>query len=142
MNTTEINNLLRHIKCFKGTFCRDELPNNKFKKPFSIIANTDTCQEPGQHWVAMYFDKDNTGFYFDSFGLPPLQPEFINFMNKKNSNGWTCNKSTLQSVTSSTCGLYCILFVKYKCTNSSSFFKLFTRNSQINDILIKSYTSL
>ena len=46
-------------------------------------------------------------FYFDSYGLPPLDTEIINFLNN-HSLSWRYNQQRLQSLQSKVCGLYCI----------------------------------
>jgi len=72
MNTLEINNSLKKFKTFLGAFPKDKLP--KTRKPCGLIINTDSSNNPGEHWVAIYTDN-NCSEYFDSFGLPPLQEE-------------------------------------------------------------------
>ena len=36
--------------------------------PFSYIINSEPNSEPGEHWIAVYFDKHGLGKYFDSYG--------------------------------------------------------------------------
>jgi hypothetical protein len=68
MNTLEINQLLSDYQCFIGTFPRDLLPKKQIKKrPCALIVNTDDSTNPGQHWLAIYLDKNNNAEYLDSF---------------------------------------------------------------------------
>ena len=134
----EIDAYLKDCNCFIGTYPRDVLPKiTKF--PSSFISNTDTSNQPGSHWIAIYIN-DGFGIYFDSFGLPPLHKEYINYLNNY-CNFWCYNSLTLQNINSSTCGLYCILFLKFECNNLSltDYQSLFLSNTKLNDILIKNY---
>ena len=40
--------------CFLGVFASNELPSKILSYPSGLIANTDTNNKPGQHWVAMF----------------------------------------------------------------------------------------
>ena len=56
--------------CFLGVFASNELPSKISTYPSALIANTDPCNKPGQHWVAMFFpDEENKEEFFDSYGL-------------------------------------------------------------------------
>ena len=134
MNTLDINRFLKGTKNFYGTVCRDELPQVK-KRPISIIANTDPCSKPGQHWIVILLNKNGTGNYFYSFGFPPLHQDFISYMDVNCPKGWIFNHKTLQSIESNTCGLYCILYIKFGKTKMN---KIFGKDVNVNDLIIKS----
>ena len=134
MNTLDINKILKDTTNFYGTVCRDELPRIK-KRPISIIANTDPCSKPGQHWIVILLNEKGRGNYFDSFGLPPLHQDFIIYMDINCPNGWSFNHRTLQSVDSDTCGLYCILYIKL---GKKKFNKIFGKDVKVNDFIAKS----
>ena len=52
----------------QGVFPRDKLPIvNKY--PSGLIANTDPHDQPGTHWVAMYFISPWESEFFDSYGV-------------------------------------------------------------------------
>ena len=54
----------------QGVFPRDKLPVvNTY--PSGMIANTDPHDQPGTHWVAMYFISPWETEFFDSYGFPP-----------------------------------------------------------------------
>ena len=59
---------------YHGEFSMDRLPTLQCG---AYIINTDDHDELGEHWLAVYFDKDVE--YFDSFGLFPLDSrlEFV-----------------------------------------------------------------
>jgi hypothetical protein len=72
MNTREIERFNRDHVClasFQGVFSRDTLPS----KPRLLICNTDPSDKPGQHWIAIYVDKNLRGEFFDSFGRHPTR---------------------------------------------------------------------
>jgi len=140
MNTVQINDYLKDLSCYGGAFCRNELPPINIR-PCVLIANTDPCSKPGQHWVAMIFNKDGSGEYFDSFGFPPLSEDLLNHLNRYCPIGWKYNNRILQSLDSDVCGLYCILYAKRKCT-SRAFYNLFSTDTKLNDALVKLYLSL
>jgi hypothetical protein len=137
MNTVQINFLLSNYDCFIGTFPRDLLPKNKItKRPCALVINTDDSLNPGQHWVALFLRKNGTAEYFDSFGFSIMHKDIINFLRKNNIDNIIYNPKQLQSVSMSTCGAYCVLFVKYLCSDFTfcDFIKYFSNNKINNDI--------
>ena len=56
---------------FQGVYPSDKLPTSVSSYPALFIANVDTSDKPGSHWVAFHFTKDQEGEFFDSYGLPP-----------------------------------------------------------------------
>jgi len=56
-------------RIFKGVFPRDKLPFIH-TYPASLIVNTHTSEYPGEHWLAIFFDKSKHCEFFDSFGFP------------------------------------------------------------------------
>jgi hypothetical protein len=139
MNKFQINTLLSDYKCFIGTFARDLLPTKPIKElPCSLIINTDKSDKPGEHWIALYLDKNNCCEYFDSFGLPPSHIEIISFLKKNKIKKIIYNDNQIQSITSQTCGAYCVLFVKFKCFNLKfcDLLNMFNKNTNQNDFKI------
>ena len=124
---------------FIGTFARDELPIIR-KYPASLIINTAPSNESGEHWVALFIDIDKSGFYFDSFGFPPYHKEIIDYIDDC-TDCLKYNTVTLQTPNrfSVTCGHYCILFIVFMCRGHQfdELIALFTRNTFLNDILVR-----
>src|SRR5436190_24340797 len=111
-STEQLFNKLKFIKSFLGVFPKDCLPKpNTY--PVSLIMNTDPQSKPGEHWVAIYFDSEKHALYFDSYGFPPLNIEFKNYLNE-NSIQWTYNRQMIQGYNTYTCGEFCVLFVLLK----------------------------
>ena len=104
--------------CFEGVYPLDRLPVVVSRSPGAVIVNTDPGDEAGEHWVSVYISSAGVGVYFDSFGVPPTEPELINFLNR-NTVCWYHNQTTIQSVASDSCGYYCLYFV-YKSARGYS----------------------
>ena len=138
MDTIIIRKLLKSFKCFKGVYPLDMLPY-KQKLPVNIIVNTDPSYKPGEHWVCICIDKNGVGRYFDSFGLPPLKREIFEYLQYKCIRGWDYNKVTLQSMTSTTCGHYCVLYIIFRCQGltNEQFLSKFNSNTLENDKRMK-----
>lgn len=102
-------------KIFNGVYAADTLPKQASKNS-AFIVNTDTKDKPGAHWVAIYFDSFGNAEYFDSYAMPPIVGTHEEFI-KKNSKNCVYNSKTLQSLTSSVCGHYCVLYVGAKARN-------------------------
>jgi hypothetical protein len=109
-------------KIFLGVFPRDKLPGSIKRRPSCLIANTDTSDESGQHWVAFYFDVDGTNEYFDSYGLRPMFREFRKMLNadKLERALIKINDKRLQAKNSATCGLFCIFYLFHRSHSSTS----------------------
>ena len=62
MNTVHIEQLLKNDpyteRVFKGAFARDQL--SKVVYPSAYVVNTRPISQPGEHWIAIYFDKTKT----------------------------------------------------------------------------------
>ena len=122
-------------KMFLGAFARDELPK-KIEYPACFIANTHTRQEPGQHWLAFYYDKKGICYFFDSYGRSPIYYKFREYI-ENTSNKCIYNKQRIQGQ-SHFCGLYCIFFLLFKVRNKERiFFNKFTKNYAKNDNFIQ-----
>lgn len=107
-----INRLLRqyiHGHHHIGVFPRDLIrypPRGKC----AFVFNTDPHTGRGQHWVAVYIDSKGVGHYFDSYGLPPMEKEFIHFLNTR-CKRWVYNDERLQDNGSKACGQFCLYFL-------------------------------
>ena len=143
LDTLSINRMLFRSRQygFIGTFPCDKLPRI-INFPCSLVINTGPSTTPGEHWVAISFDKDGNGLYFDSFGNPPLKEEILYFLNKYSLYTWKYNPFILQSETSSTCGYYAVLFIRLIIRNVKfkNIINLFYKNTKINDVIITQLT--
>ena len=112
MNNLQIEGLLKKDsqakKILKNVCTLDEIEVLSY--PSAYVINSDTSNKKGEHWVAVYFDKNRRGKYFYSYGLPPaiLGPEA--YMDRF-SLDWIYNRKTIQSLFSNVCGHYCVHFI-------------------------------
>ena len=142
MNTDQLFRLLRN-RCrgvFIGVFAKDELPNKlPHRRPLLLICNTDPKTKPGRHWIAMYFGKNSTGEYFDSFGQEPYST-FVNYLDRFCAS-WNMNTMRLQSVLSSFCGHYCVFYClfKYLGYNLKSILDCFSDDTTLNDAIVHKF---
>ena len=130
MNTLEILEYLSDIPNHTvGVFAADEIPK-KWGKPAAFVFNTDDNTKPGHHWVGVYVDKNNNkGWFFDSYGLPPIVPNHSK-CSQKNCNYFKWNTKRLKCDISEVCKHYCITFLNYisKKSNIKIFLEKFSDN--------------
>ena len=142
MNTIQINKIMNKDtsanKIYLGTFARDELPE-KIIYPSALILNTQPSSHAGEHWLAIYFDKNKKGVFFDSYGKSASSFKLEKFM-KKHSKSYKENRIKLQSNTSSYCGVYAVLFLLHMSKNLvlESFQRKF-KTPMKNDTMIKNF---
>jgi hypothetical protein len=141
MDSRQINKILNTDqvarKSFLGVFARDKLPN-EIKWPSTLIINTDKSNQPGEHWLAIYYDENGTCEFFDSYGF---HPDFYNLTDyiKSTSKNFIFNSKTIQGIFSKYCGQYCVLFLLIRSRNFSMkyFLNFFNNNTINNDKLIE-----
>ena len=146
MDTVQLTIILRKDRytrgVFQGVYPSDKLPTRVSSFPALFIANVDTSEKPGSHWVAFYFTKDQKGEFFDSYGLPPSNytGTFSPFLNN-NSNDWSFNSVTLQSIVSKVCGHYCLYFALFRSrqVSMSTIVNRFSSNKSRNDFLVQRF---
>lgn len=122
-------------KIFLGVFPCDKLPSVSY--PACFIANTEPSTSSGEHWVAVFINKEGYGDYFCSYGLPPVFPNFMD----KNCYDWNFNQKRIQGTFSTTCGQYCVffLFCRAKGLPMYKFMSLFTSNYHENDSIVTAF---
>lgn len=91
----------------------------------------------GTHWTALYFEPEKS-LYFDAFGFPP--PEEVEQL----LNEYEYNKHDIQNINSSSCGFYCIAFIKFmhgkkdKEKAFDTFINMFKKNTFQNENILNS----
>lgn len=142
MNSIELLEALRAIApgCrTRGVFARDRIPIY-WSTPSALILNTDRHSEAGTHWIAIVVDKNRHGTYFDSYGVQPMFPEY---MNRLRVNTRTCewNKLKLQCNTSRYCGHYCLVLIYFLTRGYTlkKFCKMFSSDCKKNDQLVYNF---
>lgn len=109
-------------------------------KPTAMVINTDNHKKSGAHWLAIYVDKSNNGFYFDSFGFAPFIPEHIQRL-RKNCKRYRWNEKQLQSISSDVCGQFCLMFLKYMSEGMgyNAFLRNFSDDLKKNDEIARKF---
>ena len=137
MWSTEIEHNLKHDEYFMGCFASDLLPSFPNSFPKTLIINTKPSNMKGEHWVALVLKKKKC-FYFDSFGVPILNDDILQFL--QDYYKVTYSDVCIQSVNSEKCGKFCIAFVK--AVRSKQSYSEFLSNFNFidlssNDLLIE-----
>ena len=142
MNSLEILQILSYLPDHTiGVYPSDKIPK-KWTIPSALVFNTDDSKHPESHWILIYTDRDQRGWYFASYGIPPFIPSHIQRM-RKNCKTLRWNVVQLQSESSRVCGHYCIMFLYYMSvgTGLKKFLYLFGDNYQTNDKIFKEFVS-
>ena len=139
MNTLQLIQVIEQDPKSKNKFCgvypSDILPVIQHY-PCGIICNTDPHTEKGSHWVAMYFPYKGAAEFFDSYGNHPsvYNETFVKILNN-NSSRWSYNRRCLQSLTSSTCGQFCLYYImnRNRSKSMSKIVDSFSKDTSVND---------
>ena len=95
MNIVELIEVINNVPV-KGEICAmDLLP---VKKPLDMKAyfvNTDISTYTEQHWVDIYFRRDQA-IYFNSYGRPP-EDDYVLLFFERNSTSWIHNTECFKS---------------------------------------------
>ena len=94
------------------------------------MVNTDPMELPGTNWIAIYFNEQMKGEFFDSYGKHPIHYNKYDFMNR--------NAAEWESAFSSVCGQYCVYFLYHRCRKRliSSIVNSFVNDKLRNDQLV------
>jgi hypothetical protein len=125
-------------RCFVGVFPCNKLPK-KISWPTCLIANTQPSNNDGEHWIAIFINKEGYGDYFCSYGQKPLKV-FADFLDK-HTQSWYYSQKCLQNELSTTCGQYCLFFLHARANGLSleKLQTLFTRDKLENDEIVTAY---
>lgn len=102
-----------------GTFCANIMPPLAEKKQCCWIWNTDEASKQGQHLVA-FFKKDKTVHYFGSYGKPIEFYKRSYWQSRLAEIGLRLVTQTTvqrQSMISTTCGTWALLYLYQMCYN-------------------------
>ena len=144
MNTFQLAQVLTKDpvtkESFAGVYACNQLSSIEINEcPKSSVVNTDPMELSGTHCIAIYFNEQMKGEFFDSYGKHPIHYNkyFLDFMNR-NDVQWEHNKIQLQSAFSSVCGEYCIYFLYPRCRkrSMSSIVNSFVNEKLRNDQLV------
>ena len=114
MNTHQLRAVLDK-EGIPATVCAvDQLPMRVDTFPAAFIVNTDEHDEPGEHWVAIYFPSANCAEFFYSYGhLPSFFDERLRAFVYK-ANNVVYNTLCLQAPLFILCGQYCLFYIIHR----------------------------
>jgi hypothetical protein len=139
MDEVTINKIIQTepiSKYFIGVFARNEVPRKMVLYPSCFIFNTQSRDNEGEHWLAVFINKRKKCYFFDSYGLSPQYYHFSAYINSI-SDSFNWNMKRLQG-DSSYCGFYCIAFLHSICRNELNLFYLnFSNDFNKNDLYVK-----
>lgn len=140
MNTNTIDKILGEFPSFLGAYPADLhcLPVI-LNYPSGLVVNSDSCDSPGAHWVAIYFKNRGKCFYFDSYGLPPLLKSHRDFIYRY-SKTVDYNCFTVQGPLSITCAGHSIFFLTkiFQGYTMEATMRFYSNDLEINDNMIYS----
>ena len=116
MQENRLNELLKNVKKYQGSFALDEIENIEIKSlPEFFVLNLDNRWQPGSHWIGVAIYQ-NSVFICDSLGglLPGKQfpQKLIDFLHVHLHNRKLFITKQLQPTNSQLCGSYCVLFIR------------------------------
>ena len=142
MNTLQNERKLQTHSCTKK-ICRgvcpiDLLPTVEY--PESYVVNTDPSSSSAKHRVAMFFNDEESGKYFDSYGLHSIVHSLEAFMDSYFSS-WIYNSKTLQSLISHVCGLYTVHYILFRscCCFLAEILSHFLSDVVLNDKTVERF---
>ena len=124
---------------FLGVFPMNQLPRHVPHLPALLIVNTQTDNQPGQHWLCLFLTGDGRGEVFDSFGMAP--PPSITRWLRRRVRDWTYNRFTYQSPLSATCGAF-VLYValhRFRHRSLTETLRVFTSSLTNSDKFVTQY---
>jgi hypothetical protein len=102
--------------CFSADYFKKTILN--IRPNTGLIFNTSKSSEKGKHWVAVYFDEDETLNYFDPLGNPP-SGDILQFIKRIPSKKVIINKTKYQYI-DGTCGDFCCVYLIDKINSCTS----------------------
>ena len=112
LNNIKNTNCFKYQTRFDGVFSRDNLLRTK---EGACVINLDGKQTETTHWVSLFIDRYNAG-YFYSFCIEYIPQEELSKIKNKSMPR---NIFWIQDDDFIMCGIYCIIFVEYMLTRKT-----------------------
>lgn len=119
LSNHDVTNICNYLNIpLLGVYTKDQLKDIPKKKGLYVF-NLGDLSSGGTHWTAGYI-YDGKTVYFDPFGsVPSIEiDQFIKSVSKKRI--YLINKVQIQSLGSTYCGWYCIMFLYILCHSNES----------------------
>ena len=123
-------------KYFGGVFVADKTPIHIESYPKAFIVNTDPSDKPGEHWLGVWFNNEESVEFYDSYAMPPhyYSKDIQQFVRRPilQDIPWA-----LQEYDSSTCGDYALYFLMMRAKGYyiPTIMKQFKRHDYVNNDL-------
>ena len=151
LNTHQIDVRAKNDSTLKhewgGVYPSDLLAKqNVSRRPSGFVANTDSSNKNGSHWVSFYFPlEENVVEFYDSYGMAPsfYTPYFSQFINQ-NSKHLLRSDVDSQGLFSDVCGYYALgyLHMRSKGRSMNAIVKAFpVDRKNTNDKKIAEYVN-
>ena len=93
MDTVQILCTLNDVPLFLGVYPSDILPPSVTRSAI-LIVNTESLIAKGTQWLSIHLQpRSYSGYFFDSYGLPPLVPNILTFYTVRAPSGNTLLRS-------------------------------------------------
>ena len=141
-----ITNSLKCSSNFLGCYAEDELDSLKLTSfPCFLIANIDSSNMKGTHWIAIGVFKDTIEIFdslgFDIFNWPRIPCTLLNFLHNLSVSRRVIVAPCIQSNRSTLCGFYSIYYVIRRrfssFTETTNCFD--TQNLEYNDSILSKF---
>ena len=137
LSNIEIYEVLKKARVynFHGCFSKDTLPR-VLKKGFYIVNAQSHDKGNGTHWCAFYYNYPQYSIWFDPFGFianQDTQDRIIPYI---------FNDKDLQDINATSCGFYCIAFIKFLHDKRliysafDTFLKMFKNDTIKNELIL------
>ena len=146
MNTRDLTNILRNkVKSgihLLGVLASDQLPKKVIDYvPAVAIINTEPSTMGGEHWLAVFINKNREGFFFDSYGRKASYrgfPRDINDFLRKNCTRVYHSTKKVQADTSTVCGQHCVFFILHiqRGLSYQKVIDMYKNNVYCNDAMV------
>ena len=142
MNEQHLNNLLKNVPNYHGSFAANELNEVKINdSPVLLLVNYDERSDIGSHWIGVAIFLKQVYICDSLGGIAPtkyLSQGWINFLYILSQTRELIMTKQLQPIESYRCGLYAALFINEMSRNSfQDFLKVFTNDLQKNDVIVQ-----
>ena len=126
-------------KAFYGVYPIDKLPSFIPHLPIFMVVNTHTHNLKGQHWKAIFIDKNRRGEVFDSLAQP--MSDFLKRFMNRFSRKWKTNRKVYQHAKSTTCGAFALYYILKRMDYPSldAFTQTFSRSLIVNERLMRAF---
>ena len=133
------NGDLKTLKAFGGVYPMDDLPKFIPHYPFMAVINTHSHNLPGEHWIAIYINKDRRGEVFDSLATP-TSLYLIRWLNR-HTRSWRTNRHRYQNPLSSFCGCFVLFYTlqRSECDMMECVTGHFSADVSTNETIVRDF---